>query len=83
MLGPTRIDLIAAVRTQPPVDVLALRWLCPICGKLRVFEGGRPMFGDRDECQECGSALFAPKSHARPSSGRAWDGETPRPLPSR
>jgi len=69
MFGPTRIDLTAAVRTEPPADVLALNWLCPVCGKVRVFEGGRPMFGDRDQCQECGSALLAPQSHAAPVSG--------------
>jgi predicted RNA-binding Zn-ribbon protein involved in translation (DUF1610 family) len=63
MSGPTRIDLAAAVETQAPVVDLGFTWLCPVCGKLRVFEGGRPLgTGHQDECPECGSALFVPES---------------------
>jgi uncharacterized protein (DUF983 family) len=69
MSGPTRIDPTTATPTQ--VD-LALSWLCPVCGKVRVFEGGRP--AHQEECQKCGSPLFVPQSPARQirSSSLAW-----------
>ena len=73
MSGPTRIDLAAAVETQAPD--LDFTWLCPVCGKLRAFEGGRPLgTGHQDECPECGSALFAPQSRVSPVrvSNLAW-----------
>ncbi len=66
MSGPTRIDLHAATPVAAPADGLeppfadpaALAWLCPSCGKLRVFEGGRPLGGgDPDDCWKCGSRL--------------------------
>ena len=75
MSGPTRIDLAAAVETQAPVVDLDFTWVCPVCGKLRVFEGGRPLgTGHQDECPECGSALFAPESRLSPVrvSNLAW-----------
>ena len=84
MSAPIRIDLTAAAPTEVPADHLAwpivageatLSWLCPVCGKLRVFEGGRPLGpGHQDECQECGSALFAPQSRAARIrvSNHAW-----------
>ena len=74
MSGPTRIDLAAAAETQAPV-VDDFSWLCPVCGKLRVFEGGRPLgTGHQDECPECGSALFASQSPQPPVrvSNLAW-----------
>ena len=63
MSGSIRIDLTAATPTEVPADDLAageatLAWLCPVCGKLRVFEGGRPTgLGHQDECEECGCRL--------------------------
>ena len=75
MSGPTRIDLAAASPTQAPDVDLDFTWLCPICGKLRAFEGGRPLgTGHQDECPECGSALFAPQSRLSPVrvSNLAW-----------
>jgi predicted RNA-binding Zn-ribbon protein involved in translation (DUF1610 family) len=72
--------LTAAVRTQSPAERLiadeaALSWLCPVCGKVRAFEGGCPIaFGQQDECQKCGSPLFVPRARA-PSirvSSLAW-----------
>jgi hypothetical protein len=73
MSGPTRIDLTAAVRTPAPAIAPALSWLCPVCcGKLHVFEGGRP--ARQEECQKCGSPLFVPESACRQihSSSLAW-----------
>ena len=75
MSGPTRIDLAAAVPTQASIVDPDFTWLCPVCGKLRVFEGGRPLgTGHQDECPECGSALFAPESRLSPVrvSNLAW-----------
>ena len=35
-----------------------LAWRCPVCGKLRVFEGGRPTGADYcDDCPDCGCRL--------------------------
>ena len=72
MSGPTRIDFAAAVRTEASVGEAALAWLCPVCGKVRVFEGGRP--AQQEECQKCGSPLFVPQSPAQQirSSSLAW-----------
>jgi uncharacterized protein (DUF983 family) len=61
MSGPTRIDLSTAARTQAPAIAPALSWLCPVCGKLHVFEGGRPL-AHQEECRKCGSPLFVPQS---------------------
>jgi len=80
MSGPDRIYASATALTQSPADALAadpsaLTWLCPVCGKLRVFEGGRPLgSGHHDECEECGCALFSAQSHASPirTSNLAW-----------
>ena len=72
MSGPTRIDLTAAVRKQAPAIAPALSRLCPVCGKLHVFEGGRP--ARQEECQKCGSPLFVPESASQQirSSSLAW-----------
>lgn len=75
MSGPTRIDLTTATPTQAAAFDLALSWLCPVCGKVRVFEGGRPLGqGNQEECQKCGSPLFVPQSPAQQirSSSLAW-----------
>ena len=67
MSGPTRIDLTTAAPTQAPLADVDFTWVCPVCGKLGVFEGGRPLgTGHQDECPECGSALFAPQSRLSP-----------------
>ncbi len=67
MSGPTRIDLTAAAPTQALLADLDFTWLCPVCGKLRIFEGGRPLgTGHQDECPECGSALFASQNRLPP-----------------
>jgi predicted RNA-binding Zn-ribbon protein involved in translation (DUF1610 family) len=80
MSAPIRIDLTAATPTEVPADDLAtgeatLAWLCPVCGKLRVFEGGRPSgLGHQDECEECGCRLavasLVPAAVARRGAGR-------------
>ena len=63
MSGPDRIYARATALTQSPADAFvvdpsALTWLCPVCGKLRVFEGGRPLSHDQhDDCPECGCRL--------------------------
>jgi uncharacterized protein (DUF983 family) len=67
MSAPIRIDLTAAAPTEVPADHLTrpiiageatLAWLCPVCGKLRMFEGGRPSgLGHQDDCEECGCRL--------------------------
>ena len=75
MSGPTRIDFTAAVRTEASVDEAALAWLCCVCGKVRGFEGGRPLGqAQQDECQKCGSPLFVPQSPTQQirSSSLAW-----------
>ena len=73
MSGPTRIDLTTATPTQTPA--IDLSWLCPVCGKLHVFEGGRPLGqAHQEECQKCGSPLFVPQSSTQQirSSALAW-----------
>jgi hypothetical protein len=75
MSGLTRIDLTTAAPTQAPIADVGFTWLCPVCGKQRGFEGGRPLgTGHQDECAECGSALFAPQSRLSPirASNLAW-----------
>jgi len=75
MSGPTRIDFTAAVRTEASAHEAVLAWLCPVCGNVRVFEGGRPVkSGQQEECQKCGSPLFVPQSPAQQirSSSLAW-----------
>jgi uncharacterized protein (DUF983 family) len=72
MSGPTRIDLNTATPTQASAIAPALSWFCPVCGKLRIFEGGRP--AHQEECQKCGSPLFVPQTPAPQirSSSLAW-----------
>jgi hypothetical protein len=43
-----------------------------VCGKLHLFEGGRP--ARQEECQKCGSPLFVPESASQQirSSSLAW-----------
>ena len=50
------IDARAAQPAQTPIDA-DLSWVCPTCGKIRMFEGGRLECGARNECSNCGSRL--------------------------
>jgi len=52
-----RVAPLTAARTEAPTAGVALDWRCPTCGKLRVFEGGRP--SHQSECPECGSPFAA------------------------
>ncbi len=62
MSGHTPIDYSAATPTAAPVD-FALTWICPACGQVRAYEGGRP--GEHDECGACGCRVEAPKMAKR------------------
>jgi hypothetical protein len=45
---------------EPRHDEASLSWDCAFCGRLRVFEGGRPFdFGRLDTCAACGSRIAA------------------------
>jgi predicted RNA-binding Zn-ribbon protein involved in translation (DUF1610 family) len=68
MSAHARIDLTAATRTEvfaddlaaPAAEATALAWVCPFCGKQRVFDGGRPLgAAHQDECDRCGCRLAA------------------------
>ena len=75
MSFPTRIDYTAAVRMEASAHEAVLAWVCPVCGKVRVFEGGRPFKSDQQgECQKCGSPLYVPQSPAEQirSFSLAW-----------
>ncbi len=86
MSAPIRIDLTTAAPTELPADDLAageatLAWLCPVCGKLRVFEGGRPTgLGHQDECEECGCRLAVASEVRAAVAGRAAGRESLRAL---
>lgn len=68
MSAPIRIDPQAASRAKAPADCVArpiadeaaLTWLCPVCGQVRAYEGGRPTgLGHENDCRECGGRLAA------------------------
>ena len=86
MSASIRIDLTAATPTEVPADDLAageatLAWLCPVCGKLRVFEGGRPTgLGHQDECEECGCRLAVASLVPAAVAGRGAGRESLRAL---
>lgn len=53
-------------KAQPLPDEPSLSWLCAFCGKLRIYEGGRPgLFDHLDTCGTCGSRIATePKDKA-------------------
>ena len=70
MFANIQIDLPTAARTEAPDAEVALGWRCPVCGMLRVFEGGRPFGSRQTECPQCGSPYaLTPRRVVAPLDG--------------